>query len=74
LRLKTDARGVSNVNVKFNKYSKMMEIEFQFREVNEPNLFRNIYPYNEVPRLVFNHGIVPMNIPENLYIHILLHG
>jgi len=68
LRLKTDARGVSNVNVKFNKYSKMMEIEFQFREVNEPNLFRNIYPYNEVPRLVFNHRIVPMNIPENLYI------
>ena len=68
MRLKTDARGVSNVNVKFNKYSKMMEIEFQFREVNEPNLFRNIYPYNEVPRLVFNHRIVPMNIPENLYI------
>lgn len=68
MRLKTDARGVSNVNVKFNKYSKMMEIEFQFREVNEPNLFRNIYPYNEVPRIVFNHRVVPMNIPENLYI------
>ena len=56
------------MNVKFNEKSRMMEIEFQFREVNEANLFRNIYPYNEVPRLVFNHRIVPMNIPEKLYI------
>ncbi|NLI37973.1 MAG: 2-isopropylmalate synthase [Clostridiaceae bacterium] len=56
------------MNVKFNQKSKMMEIEFQFRDVKDPNLFRNIYPYNEVPRLVFNHRIVPMNIPEKLYI------
>lgn len=56
------------MNVKFNKYSKMMEIEFQFRDVQDPNLFRNIFPYNEVPRLVFNHRVVPMNIPEKLYI------
>ncbi|NLH58744.1 MAG: 2-isopropylmalate synthase, partial [Clostridiales bacterium] len=46
------------MNVKFNEKSRMMEIEFQFREVNEANLFRNIYPYNEAPRLMFNHRIV----------------
>lgn len=56
------------MNVKFNKLSRMMEIEFQFRDVKEANLFRNIYPYNEIPRLVFNHRIIPMNIPECLYI------
>ena len=56
------------MNVKFNRKNKMMEIEFQYRDVPEANLFRNIYPYNEVPRLVFNQRIVPMNIPENLYI------
>lgn len=56
------------MNVKYNKFSKMMEIEFQFREVEDANLFRNIYPYNEVPRLVFNHRIVPMNIPDKLHI------
>ena len=38
------------MNVKYNEYSKMMEIEFQYREVSEANLFRNIYPANEVPR------------------------
>lgn len=56
------------MNVKYNKSTRMMEIEFQYRDVKEANLFRNIYPYNEVPRLVFNHRIVPMNIPENLCI------
>jgi isopropylmalate/homocitrate/citramalate synthase len=56
------------MNVKYNKNSRMMEIEFQYRDVSEANLFRNIYPYNEVPRLVFNHRVVPMNIPEKLYI------
>jgi len=45
-----------------------MEIGFQFRDVEEPNLFRNIFPYNEIPRLVFNYRIVPMNVPEKLYI------
>jgi isopropylmalate/homocitrate/citramalate synthase len=56
------------MNVKFNRKNRMMEVEFQYRDVPEANLFRNIYPYNEVPRLVFNQRIVPMNIPENLYI------
>jgi len=60
--------GRKSMNVKFNKYSRMMEIEYQYRDVSEANLFRNIYPYNEVPRLVFNHRIVPMNIPERLFI------
>ena len=36
------------MNVKFNRKSRMMEIEFQFRDVKDPNLFRNIFPYNEV--------------------------
>jgi len=66
--MKSGKGGESTMNVKFNKYSKMMEIEFQFRDVQDPNLFRNIFPYNEVPRLVFNHRVVPMNIPEKLYI------
>ncbi|MGI6578315.1 MAG: 2-isopropylmalate synthase [Eubacteriales bacterium] len=56
------------MNVKFNKKNRMMEIEFQYRDVPQANLFRNIYPYNEVPRLVFNQRIVPLNIPEKLYI------
>src|SRR5690554_6380361 len=54
------------MHVKFNAKSRMMEIEFLFREVNEANLFRNIYPYNELPRLMFNHRSYTMNIPDKL--------
>jgi len=56
------------MNVKYNEKTRMLEIEFSFHDVREPNLFRNIYPYNQIPKIVFNHRIVPMNIPENIYI------
>lgn len=56
------------MNAKYNKHSRLIEIEYQYRDVSEANLFRNMYPYHEVPRLVFNQRIVPMNIPEKLYI------
>jgi citrate (Re)-synthase len=56
------------MNVKYNNRTKMLEVEFSFRDVKTPNLFRNIYPYKQIPKIVFNHRIVPMNIPENIYI------
>ena len=56
------------MNVEFNDRTKILEVEFDYREVDEANLFRNIYPYNQIPKMVFNHRIVPMNIPEKLYI------
>ncbi len=51
-----------------NKRSGMLEFGFNFMDVPEANLFRNMYPYNEIPRLIFNHRIVPMNLPEKIYI------
>jgi citrate (Re)-synthase len=56
------------MNVNFNEKTRMLEVEYKFREVEQANLFRNIYPYSQVPKLVFNHRIVPMNIPEKLFI------
>ncbi|MBQ6569594.1 MAG: 2-isopropylmalate synthase [Clostridia bacterium] len=51
-----------------NKKSGMLEFGFNFMDVPQANLFRNMYPYNEIPRLIFNHRIVPMNLPEKIYI------
>ena len=56
------------MNVKYNDRTRMLEIEFSFRDVKTPNLFRNIYPYKQIPKIVFNHRMVPMNIPEKIYI------
>ena len=51
-----------------NKKSGMLEFGYQFMDIEKPNLFRNMYPYNEIPRLIFNNRIVPMNLPEKLTI------
>ena len=34
----------------------------------EPNVFRNLFPYEEVPKIVFNQRVVPMNMPEEIWI------
>ena len=52
----------------YNKKSGMLEFGYQYRDVDEANLFRNMYPYNEIPRLIFNHRVVPMSLPEKIYI------
>jgi len=35
---------------------------------NRPDLFRDIFPYAEVPRIGFNHRLVPMRMPERIWI------
>ena len=34
----------------------------------EPNLFRDIFPYTEAPRIGFNHRLVPMRMPSQIWI------
>jgi len=53
---------------KLNEKSGLLELGFEFTDVAQPNLFRNMYPFNDIPKLIFNHRIVPMNLPENIYI------
>ncbi|MBP3450156.1 MAG: histone-lysine N-methyltransferase [Spirochaetaceae bacterium] len=41
---------------------------YKLQDVEKPELFRSIFPYSEVPKTVFNHRHVPMDMPENIYI------
>ena len=36
--------------------------------MTEPNVFRNLFPYDEVPKIAFNDRIVPHNMPEEIWI------
>jgi citrate (Re)-synthase len=45
----------------FNKFSK----ERFLREVDKPNLLRNIFPYTEVPKVDFDFAILPINPARN---------
>ncbi len=44
------------------------DYRFSLQDVKEPKLFREIYSYDEVPKLSFNHRRVPMNMPEEIWI------
>ncbi|MBR2589384.1 MAG: 2-isopropylmalate synthase [Clostridia bacterium] len=37
-------------------------------DVKEPNLYRDIFNYDEVPKIAFNHRRVPINMPEEIWI------
>lgn len=57
--------------IKFNKKTNTLEEEYyryQLQDVDEPNLFREIYYYTGVPKIVFNHRIVPMGPPDDVWI------
>lgn len=36
--------------------------------MKEPNLYRDIFPYKEVPKIPFNHRMVPMGMPDKIWI------
>ncbi|MDR3604320.1 MAG: histone-lysine N-methyltransferase [Syntrophaceae bacterium] len=45
----------------FNKFYK----ERSLREVDKPNLLRNIFPYSEVPKVDFDFAMIPINPARN---------
>ncbi|OJU09396.1 MAG: 2-isopropylmalate synthase [Clostridiales bacterium 43-6] len=51
-----------------NDKTGLLELGYKFMDVEKPNLFRNIYPYNEIPKLIFNQRIVPMDLPKEIFI------
>ncbi len=41
---------------------------YSLQDIPDPNLYRDIYPYTEVPRISFNHRRVPMGMPKEIWI------
>ncbi len=57
--------------IELNPMSNLLEqdqYKYELQDVAEPLLFRDIYPYDEVPKVPFNHRRVPMNTPRELWI------
>ena len=54
-----------------NKHSNLLEqsqYKYSLQDVDEPNLYREIYPYDEIPKVAFNHRRVPFSMPEEIWI------
>ena len=41
---------------------------YSLQDVAEPHLYREIFQYDEVPKIPFNHRRVPMHMPEEIFI------
>ena len=57
--------------VSLNTKNNLLEIEehmYILDDVEKPNVFRNMFPYSEVPKIPFNDRIVPHNMPKNIWI------
>ncbi len=54
-----------------NKHSNLLEQDmyrYNLQDVSDPVLFREIYPYSEIPKVVFNHRRVLLDMPEEIWI------
>ena len=58
-------------DVVMNDKTNLLQLEehfYQLVDVDEPNTFRNLFPYEEIPKIAFNDRIVPHNMPEDIWI------
>ncbi|MBM4055242.1 MAG: 2-isopropylmalate synthase [Planctomycetes bacterium] len=57
--------------LRLNKRRNTLEPEehpFELQDPKEPNLFRDIFPYDKIPKIPFNYRLNPMNMPEEIWI------
>lgn len=62
---------MQNRAVKMNDHTNLLELEehmYPLVDVNTPNVFRNLFPYDEVPKIAFNDRIVPHHMPDEIWI------
>ena len=54
-----------------NPHSNLIEqsqYKYSLQDVKDPNLYRDIYPYDEIPKIAFNHRHVPLSMPNEVWI------
>lgn len=57
--------------IEFNKKSNTLEqtqYRYALQDVAEPNLYREIFKYDEIPKCAFNHRHVPMSPPDEIWL------
>ena len=60
-----------NRAVRMNYHTNLLELEehmYPLVDVQTPNVFHNLFPYTEVPKIAFNDRIVPHHMPDDIWI------
>ena len=56
-----------NLSKKTNKLEQD-PYNYELQNVSEPELFREMFPYTETPKIAFNYRRVPENMPDDIFI------
>ena len=62
---------MDNRPVIMNEKTNLLELEehiYHLVDVDKPNVYHNLFPYDQVPKIAFNERIVPHNMPEDIWI------
>lgn len=57
--------------VEMNQKTNLLQLEehmYPLVDVASPNVFRNLFPYEEIPKIAFNDRIVPHHMPDDIWI------
>lgn len=55
----------------FNEKSNLLEdrvYKYELQDVAEPHLFRELFDYESIPKVSFNHRHVPVNMPDEIWL------
>lgn len=57
--------------LEFSNQTNLLEqrnYHYSLQDIKDPNLYREIYNYEDVPKVAFNHRRVPINMPKEIWI------
>ena len=57
--------------VYLDKHSNLLQLEehmYPLVDIEKPNIFRNLFRYDEIPKIAFNDRIVPHSMPDEIWI------
>ena len=62
---------MENRKVYLDKHTNLLQLEehmYPLVDVDTPNVFRNLFHYDEIPKIAFNDRIVPHSMPDEIWI------
>lgn len=62
---------MENRKVVMDTHNNLLSLEehmYPLVDVEKPNIFRNLFPYDEIPKIAFNDRIVPHHMPDEIWI------
>ena len=62
---------MENRKVYLDKHTNLLQLEehmYPLVDVDTPDVFRNLFHYDEIPKIAFNDRIVPHSMPDEIWI------